>query len=231
MSDLSSKKDRIIAARMKLRDRYQSRMAQTPSLSDPRPLGTGPTNRHGMPELPVGQIYTQKWPILDLGIRPTVSHDTWQLIVDGAVTKSLILSWQDLMALEQVNDTSDFHCVTTWSKINMNWRGVRVSTILALAEPLDQATHVLCHGFDGYTTNVAIEELLKDDVLVAHTYEGAPLPKDHGGPARVITPQLYAWKGTKWISRFEVLTQNRPGFWEQRGYSDTAHPWRDDRYQ
>lgn len=94
--------------------------------------------------------------------------------------------------LEQVDDTSDFHCVTTWSKVNMSWRGVRLSTLLALADPHPTATHVMCYAYDGYTTNVVLEELLKDDVLLAHTYEGHPLSIEHGGPARVITPQLYA---------------------------------------
>ena len=188
-------------------------------------------NRHGMPQLPVGQVYTRKWPVLDLGILPEVSQEEWRLSIDGSVQSPLSLTWSEMMALNQVDDTSDFHCVTTWSKIDMNWRGVRVSTLLALADPLEEATHVMCHAYDGYTTNVALEELLKDDVLLVHTYEGEPLPREHGGPARVITPQLYAWKGAKWINRFELITVDRPGFWEERGYSDTAHPWRDDRYR
>ena len=88
----------------------------------------------------------------------------------------------------------------------------------------------MCYAHDGYTTNVSLEEALKDDVLLVHTWEGRPLPIEHGGPVRMITPQLYAWKGAKWISRIEFMTQNRLGFWEERGYSDTAYPWRDDRY-
>ena len=134
------------------------------------------------------------------------------------------------MSLEQVEDISDFHCVTTWSKFDMRWRGVRLSTLLSLAEPVDEATHVMLHAHDGYTTNVSLHELLKPDVLLAYEYEDEPLPIEHGGPARVITPQLYAWKGAKWLSRIEVMTEDRPGFWEQRGYSNTAHPWRNDRY-
>ena len=225
-----SKTDRVIQARMKLMARFKTKIDASPALSDDRPLGTGPLNRHGMPQLPVGQVYTHKWPVLDLGIHPTVTKDEWRLKIDGAVEAPQELSWADLMALEQIEDTSDFHCVTTWSKVDMRWRGVRLSTILALAEPTEQAVEIMCHAHDGYTTNVSLTELLKEDVLLAHTYNDAPLTREHGGPARVITPQLYAWKGAKWVHRLEVMTRTRPGFWEQRGYSDTAHPWRDDRY-
>lgn len=231
LPEQSDKLNRVVAARMRLMERFQAKMTASPSLNDPRPLGTGPTNRHGMPQLPIGQVYTRKWPVLDLGIHPEVSLEAWRLEIDGAVNTPMTLTWEDMLALEQVEDTSDFHCVTTWSKVDMSWRGVRLSTLLALADPQADATHAMCHAHDGYTTNVALEELLKDDVLLAHTYEGEPLPREHGGPARVITPQLYAWKGAKWISRIELMTEDRPGFWEQRGYSDTAHPWRDDRYR
>ncbi len=122
------------------------------------------------------------------------------------------------------------HCVTAWSKLDMRWKGVRFSTLVALAEPLDSATHLMTYGADGYTTNLPLEEALKDDVLLVHTYDGAPLAHDHGGPVRMITPQLYAWKGAKWITGVRFLTQDARGFWEQRGYSRTAHPWRNDRY-
>ena len=221
---------RLVTSRMKLMGRFKKKMETSPSQSDPRPLGTGPLNPHGMPELPVGQVYTKKWPVLDLGIHPNLSKDEWTLEIDGAVKTSFSLKWADLMELEQHEDQSDFHCVTTWSKIKMKWKGVRVSTLLALADPIEEACVVMCYGYDGYTTNVALEELLKEDVLVVHEYEGKPLTRKHGGPARVITPQLYAWKGAKWIKRFEVLTENRLGFWEKRGYSNTAYPWRNDRY-
>ena len=226
-----TKLDRVVSARLKLMKRFKDKMSNSPAQSDLQPKGSGPINRHGMPQLPIGQVYTKKWPILDLGIHPQVPLESWRLQIDGAVQQQVIITWTELMNLEQVEDVSDFHCVTTWSKVDMKWRGVRLSTLLALADPKEEATHVMCYGYDGYTTNVALEELLKDDVLVAHTYEDQPLTVEHGGPARVITPQLYAWKGAKWIKRLEVLTQDKPGFWEQRGYSDTAHPWRDDRYQ
>ena len=141
----------------------------------------------------------------------------------------LTLSFQDFMALEQVQDTSDFHCVTAWSKMDVAWVGVRFRDLMELVSPLDDAHHVMCHAYDGYTTNVELVECMKPDVLLVHYAEGAPLPLEHGGPVRMITPQLYAWKGAKWITRIELMTENRRGFWEQRGYSNAAHPWRNDR--
>ena len=225
-----AKLQRIVEARMKLKARFESRMAGTPSLSDDAPMGTGDTNRHGMPQLPIGQYETTKWPVLDLGMKPLIETDKWRLALDGAVANPTELTWQDLLALPQVTDNSDFHCVTTWSKMNMTWVGVRFADLAALVQPHEQAEFILVHGYDGYTTNLPLEEALKADVLVAHTADGAPLTTEHGGPVRMITPQLYAWKGAKWIKRVEFLAEDRPGFWEQRGYSNSAHPWRNDRY-
>jgi DMSO/TMAO reductase YedYZ molybdopterin-dependent catalytic subunit len=226
----SEKMKRVVEARMKLKARFEEKIQQTPSVADARPMGSGNPNRHGMPALPVGQTITKKWPVLDLGIQPDIDLDNWQLIVDGAVEYPLHLNWTDFMALPQTADTSDFHCVTTWSKLNMNWKGVRLLDLAALAQPKENATHILCYGYDDYTTNVSLEEALKPDVLLAHTVEEQPLPREHGGPVRMITPQLYAWKGSKWINRIEFLTKNIRGFWEERGYSNTAYPWRNDRY-
>lgn len=205
-------------------------MAQTPSLADEKPLGSGPANRHGMPQVPPGQTPSRKWPVLDMGIQPDVKAASWRLTVDGACNQPIELDFSQLQALPNVVDTSDFHCVTTWSKLDLTFVGVRVSTLLALVEPREEAAALMCHGYDGYTTNVTLAEALKDDVLVTWQVDGKPLPREHGGPVRMITPQLWAWKGAKWLSRLEILTADAPGFWEQRGYSMTAWPWRDDRY-
>ena len=202
-----------------------------------RPQGTGPTNRHGMPRLPVGQHVVKNWPVLDLGEQPDVDLATWKLEVGGLVENPLALDWQAFMALPQVDDQSDFHCVTTWSRYDNHWRGVRFKTIAELVVPKEEARFVLCTGYDfepgtsvPYTTNLPLERAVEDDVLLVHTWEGKPLPREHGGPCRMITPQLYAWKGTKWIRKIEFLADNRRGFWELRGYSDTAEPWFNDRY-
>ncbi len=223
---------RIVAARLRLRERFLARTAATPGVADPQPQGSGPPNRHGMPKIPPGQTPTApgKWPVLDLGVNPIIPLHHWALVVDGACRNPLRIGWEEFSALEQVDDVSDFHCVTGWSRLDVSWRGVRLSTLAALADLEDDAEVVLCHAKDGYTTNLPLAEALKPDVLLVDAFDGAPLEVEHGGPCRVITPQLYAWKGAKWISRVEVLTQETLGFWELNGYSSTAHPWRDDRY-
>ena len=228
MSD--EKLERVVQARMKLKARFEAAMTSSPGVADDAPQGSGPTNRHGMPQLPVGQVLTKKWPVLDLGIKPRLDAQAWRLRIDGAVGGAVELSYDDLLALPQVEQQADFHCVTTWSRMDLTWVGVRFSDVIAVANPTDDARFVLCHAYDDYTTNLPLHEALKDDVLIAHTVEGNPLPLEHGGPVRMITPQLYAWKGAKWISRLELLPQDKLGFWERNGYSNSAHPWRNDRY-
>tara|TARA_R110002124_G_scaffold193605_2_gene360797 strand:+ start:78 stop:773 length:696 start_codon:yes stop_codon:yes gene_type:complete len=228
--DEKSKLDKIVEARLKLKARFEKKMLETPSMSDSEPLGSGSINRHGMPKLPVGQYETVKWPVLDLGFKPDISTSQWKLTIDGEVENPITLSWADFMDLPQTESVSDFHCVTTWSRMDVPWVGVKLADLAALVNPKATVSHILCHGYDKYTTNMSIEEALKEDVLIVHTADNLPLQKEHGGPARMITPQLYAWKGSKWIKRIEFLNQNKLGFWELRGYSDTAYPWRNDRY-
>jgi DMSO/TMAO reductase YedYZ molybdopterin-dependent catalytic subunit len=229
--DEKNKVDRVVEARLALRRRFEACSQATPSMADPLPQGEGPANRHGMPKLPVGQVVTKKWPVLDLGVLPDVDQKSWRLRVDGACRAPYEIDFEELLALENVEEESDFHCVTTWSRMDLRFKGVRAAELLARAEPLETATHLLCHGYDGYSTNVSLEEALKPDVLVTHTVDGRALPREHGGPVRMITPQLYAWKGSKWLSRLELLEEDRAGFWEERGYSMTAYPWQNDRYR
>lgn len=202
-----------------------------------RPQGTGRANRHGMPLLPVGQHEVKNWPVLDLGEQPEVALDAWKLEVAGLVENPITLDWKQFLALPQVEDVSDFHCVTTWSRFDNHWKGVRFSTIAELAVPRDTVKHVLCTGYDfmpgsfvPYTTNLPLARALDADVLLVHTWEGRPLPREHGGPVRMITPKLYAWKGAKWIRKIEFLAEDKKGFWEVRGYSNSAEPWFNDRY-
>ena len=201
------------------------------------PEGSGPINRHGMPKLPVGQRQVPNWPVLDLGDSPVVSLDSWRLDIGGDCENPFSVSWQEFLELPQAEDVSDFHCVTTWSRMDNRWKGVRFRTLAELAVPGPGVTHVFCTGYDHmpgtripYTTNLPLARAVEDDVLLVHTWDGAPLPQEHGGPCRMITPKLYAWKGTKWIRKIEFLNGNKLGFWEERGYSDTAEPWFDDRY-
>ncbi|HTL52256.1 MAG TPA: sulfite oxidase-like oxidoreductase [Planctomycetota bacterium] len=225
-----AKQQKLVEGRQRIMARWKQKMETTPARTDDKPQGSGPLNRHGMPQLPAGQHETKGWPVLDLGFQPDIPLERWTLTIDGEVEHPLVLKWADFLALPQTSDVSDFHCVTSWSKMDVPWVGVRVADLAALAQVKDTATHLLCHGYDGYTTNVPLEEALKPDVLCVHTAEGQPLAKEHGGPVRMITPQLYAWKGSKWIKRLQFLTQDNPGFWEVRGYSNSAHPWREDRY-
>ena len=228
MTDLER---RIAEGAAELRARFGEKMRRTPSLSDEKPQGEGPRNRHGMPKEPPGQNVFEKreWPVLDLGETPEVAPERWRLAVDGAAASPLQLSFAELLALPQAEEASDFHCVTGWSVMDLAFTGVRMETVLALARPRADATHLMMHAADGYSANLPLEEALKPDVLLVHAVEGRPLAKEHGGPVRVVVPQLWAWKGAKWVNRLELLTHDRRGYWEIRGYSNTAHPWRDDR--
>lgn len=227
----------LVERRLRYIDRQRHLIQGETGGTTPRPEGSGPRNRHGMPKLPVGQREVKNWPVLDLGQVPEVSLDEWRLEIAGLVDNPLTLTWDEFLALPQVDDTSDFHCVTTWSRFDNHWRGVRFRTMAELAVPTDDAAFVLCTGYDRapgtaipYTTNLPLARALDDDVLLVHTWEGRPLPREHGGPCRMITPRLYAWKGAKWIRKIEFLADDQPGFWEVRGYSNTAEPWLDDRY-
>jgi len=201
------------------------------------PQGSGPANRHGMPQLPIGQHEVTNWPVLDLGDMPDIARPDWRLEIAGDVHNPVTLTWDDFMALPQTDDVSDFHCVTTWSRFDNHWRGVRMRDIAELVVPDESARFVLFTGYDvqpgtdvPYTTNLPLARATEPDVLLVHTWEGQPLPREHGGPVRVITPKLYAWKGAKWVRRIEFLPRDRRGFWEVRGYSNTAEPWVNDRY-
>ena len=224
-----NKEDKIVAARMRLRERFLKTGSDVGLARDDQ--GSGPPNRHGKPKLPVGQVQAKNWPILDLGIKPTINRDTWRLELSGACDKPLTLDWQLLLTLEQVEEESDFHCVTTWSRMDISFKGVRFIDVAAMCHVHETATHIMCHASDGYSTNLSLAEALKPDVLLVYQADGSPLERDHGGPVRMITPQLYAWKGAKWISAIEFLTEDKLGYWEKRGYSNTARPWENDRYR
>src|SRR5438552_14849108 len=161
------------------------------------PEGSGPANRHGMPKLPVGQHEVKNWPVLDLGEQPQVALDAWKLEVGGLVENPFTLTWDQFVALPQAEDVSDFHCVTTWSRYDNRWRGVRFKTIAELAVPQEDARFVLCTGYDfapgtyiPYTTNVPLERAIEDDVILVHTWDGQPQPREHGGQRRLYKPKL-----------------------------------------
>lgn len=193
-------------------------------------LLTGTTADPAHDRLPPGQRLVQDWPVLDLGTRPEVTAQRFRLDVDGAVRRPVSLTLDAFMALPQQDFVSDIHCVTQWSRFDNAWRGVAARTLLELVEPLDEARHVVLHGFDGYATNVRLDQFAAPDVLLAHAWEGRPLAAEHGGPVRVVIPRLYFWKSAKWVRRIELISADRPGFWERNGYHNNADPWTEERY-
>ncbi len=180
--------------------------------------------------LPPGQSLTKGFPVLDLGVQPEIAHADWSLAIDGQVENPVTLGWEAFNALPQVEDVSDFHCVTTWSKFDCRWGGVALTTLYEMARPGPDARFVYFSSYDGYSTNVALERCLDDDTLVATSFAGEPLAREHGGPARVIIPKLFAWKGAKFVKAITFLPEDKLGFWEVRGYSNGADPWTEDRY-
>jgi DMSO/TMAO reductase YedYZ molybdopterin-dependent catalytic subunit len=180
--------------------------------------------------LPPGQKLTTGFPVLDLGVQPEIPPAEWTLTLDGLVEAPAVLSWAQFNALPQVTDLSDFHCVTTWSKYDCQWTGVAFTTLFELAQPKPEAQFVYFTGYDGYSTNVPLAHCLDDDVLVATHFGGEPVTREHGGPARVIIPKLYAWKGAKFVKGITFLAEDRLGFWEVRGYHNVGDPWKEERY-
>jgi DMSO/TMAO reductase YedYZ molybdopterin-dependent catalytic subunit len=190
-----------------------------------RPRDVAATDR-----LPPGQKLTTGFPVLDLGVQPEIPLAEWRLSIDGLVDRPVVLDWPQLNALPQVSDVSDFHCVTTWSKYDCEWGGVAFTTLFDLAQPQPEAKFVYFTSYDGYSTNVPLAHCLDDDVLIATKFAGAPVSREHGGPARVIIPKLYAWKGAKFVKSITFLAEDRLGFWEVRGYHAVGDPWKEERY-
>jgi DMSO/TMAO reductase YedYZ molybdopterin-dependent catalytic subunit len=140
------------------------------------------------------------------------------------------LSYDELRTLPASEWRGDIHCVTRWSKKDTHWKGVLFKTLVERAKPLPSVTHVVQHGDNEYTTNLPLEAMLDDDVLVAYEYEGAPIEPIHGGPVRLFVPKKYFWKSAKWVNGIEFLDHDRRGFWEVRGYHNDADPWKEERY-
>ncbi|MGC4770619.1 sulfite oxidase-like oxidoreductase [Micromonospora sp. DT44] len=181
------------------------------------------------PALPPGQYLTEDFPVLSAGPTPRVSLDTWEFVIAAENGAEYRWSWQELMALPQETPTVDIHCVTHWSKLGTTWTGVSLDTLL---DGVDTGAHfALAHSYGGYTTNVPLDDLRGGRAWVAHTFDGAPLPAEHGGPARLLVPHLYFWKSAKWVRGIRLKTMDEPGFWETAGYHDYGDPWREQRYQ
>jgi len=175
-----------------------------------------------------------KWGVEHPGIvytLPEVSLDDWRLKVDGLVENPTLFTWGDFMALPQTASVSDFHCVETWSVKDQRWEGVRFRDLAEHVKPMKDARQVFFECYDTYTTGLPLTELMGDDVILVHRLNDEPLPQPLGGPMRLVVPHKYAYKSPMWLSRITFTKENKLGFWESGFYSDTADPWRDDRYR
>lgn len=180
--------------------------------------------------IPPGQYLTEKWPVLHYGPVPSFDPRRWDFRVWGRVENELRWSWEDFQKLEQRLVQADMHCVTTWSKLDQKWEGIPFAKIVELAKPLPDAKFVISHSEHGFTANVPIEATRDDDVLIALRANGEPLTAEHGYPARLVIPKLYAWKSAKWLRGIEFSTTDKPGFWERNGYHNVGDPWKEQRY-
>lgn len=191
---------------------------------------TGRPLRVGEERLPPGQHLVRDWPVLDLGVQPDVKLETWRLRVFGLVEEAVTLDWAGFQALPQRDFVSDMHCVTTWSRYDNTWHGVSTRDLMARVRPQEAARFVVLHSFDGYTTNLPLEDFAAEDAVLATHWEGQPLTRSHGGPVRVVVPHLYLWKSAKWVRRVEFVDADRAGHWEERGYHMRGEPWAEQRY-
>ena len=182
------------------------------------------------PLVPPGQRVVPTLRRLDLGVVPRVPLEKWDLRVTGEVESPALWSWAEFAALPRAKITADFHCVTGWSRLGNAWEGVAFREVCARVRPKPAAVSVMLHTGEGYTTSLPLSVLLDDDVLFATHLDDAPIPVEHGGPMRLIVPKRYAWKSAKWVRQVDFLARHEPGYWEVRGYSDTADPWTEDRY-
>ena len=181
--------------------------------------------------LPPGQSRTRKWPVLHFSRVPIIPLEEWQLTIGGLVKNPLSFSWQEFQELPRVKVFSDFHCVTRWSRLGNLWEGVSIQELLQRADPLPQAKYAIAGGYDdGWTTNMPLSEFARSDALIADKHDGEPIIPDHGGPARLVVPQLYAWKSAKWVCSIELTDRDRPGLWERNGYHNNGNPWKEQRH-
>jgi DMSO/TMAO reductase YedYZ molybdopterin-dependent catalytic subunit len=193
---------------------------------------TGRRAGAGDGRLPPGQYDAgDTWPVLNAEVTPNIATDSWTFTVDGLVEQPTTWTWDEIHALPPSTYSGDIHCVTTWSKLGITFDGVSVDTLLAAARPLSNAAYVLAYCHTGYTTNLPLADVTGGKAWVVWDVDGAPLPRAHGGPARLLVPHLYFWKSAKWVSGVTLLDHDQPGFWERNGYHDRGDPWLEQRYQ
>lgn len=187
------------------------------------------TRPDGRPRLPPGQMAVKR--IIDMGgIESSVDSQNWKLQIHGEVEKPTVLSFQELLNLGQVEITCDVHCVTGWSLLDSQWKGVRLSEIMAVVGIKKSARHVIFEATAGYTSNIPLTEARKENVILAHGFFGRTLPRAHGAPVRALVPDRYFYKSAKWLQGIKFTAQDEPGYWERRGYSNSADPWKEERF-
>ena len=184
----------------------------------------------GEDRLPPGQRETSEFPVLSKSGTPGWDPEEWAFEVWGAVDNPVSRSWEEFGDLPTETQRQDFHCVTGWSKFDCEFTGVTFPTLADHVGVTDDAVHVMFHALDDYTTNLPLEDCMREEVMFASEFDGEALDPDHGGPLRVVTPHRYAYKGAKWVCGVEFLTEPERGYWEKRGYSTTADPWEEERY-
>ena len=180
--------------------------------------------------IPPGQYYTDKWPVLHAGGVPRIDLATWDFRVFGLVRNPIRVTFDELVALGTQEQSSDIHCVTRWTKLDMPWKGVPMRAVLDLVQPLNRARFVIAHAEQGFSANLPLEAVDADDAMLAYEAEGAPLTPEHGFPLRLLAPSRYFWKSAKWLRGLEITDVDRPGFWEGYGYHNDADPWNEERY-
>jgi len=181
--------------------------------------------------LPPGQTLTQKFPVLHYGPVPAIDPATWRLSVVGEVERAMSWSWEEFQQLPTVTITTDIHCVTRWSKFDTTWEGPLFRDFITLFGVKPAAKYVIAHAPNGFSTNLPLDAMLDDDVLLAWKFNGALLEREHGFPVRTLVPKRYFWKSAKWLTRLEFSASDRPGFWEQTGYHNEGDPWKEERTQ
>lgn len=182
------------------------------------------------PRLPQGQHLVQNFPVLDLGFQPDFNPSAWKLRVYGEVEKPLEFSYQDILKMPKSYLSADFHCVTSWSRFDVKWAGVKFLDFLKIVKPTSKAKYAIFECADDYTTNVILDEIKKDNVILAYELESKPLPKEHGWPLRPIIPILYGWKSAKFLNGIKFGSKDESGYWEIRGYHNHGDPWKEERF-
>ncbi len=180
--------------------------------------------------VPPGQVVTQGYPVLNAGSTPLISKENWKLKIYGEVSNPLTLSFDELLQQRHTIQSCDIHCVTSWSKLDTLWEGIKFKDLMEVARPTVKANFVVFECEQGFTTNVPFPVAMDDDVLIAFKFRGQDLAAEHGGPVRMLVPKKYFYKSAKWVNGIKLSEFDEPGFWEIRGYSNSADPWKQERY-